>query len=97
MTIEIGGREAKVKKRLIGIRDRYSVDFENGDDYTAKGNFVYHEYEIEREGEKVAEVSKKNWLRVRDTYGVEIVGEQEVALILAVTVCIDEMSHDLAT
>ena len=94
MTIEIGGREAKVKKRLIGIRDRYNVDFDEGDDYTAKGNFVDHEYEIEREGEKVAEISKK-WFRVRDTYGVEIEGEQDVALILAITVCIDAMSHDL--
>ena len=31
MMIEIGGREAKVKKRLIGIRDRYNVDFDEGD------------------------------------------------------------------
>ena len=96
MTIEVGGREAKVKKRLIGIRDRYNVDFEEGDDYTAKGNFIDHEYEIERDGEKVAEISKK-WFRVRDTYGVEIMGDEDVALILAVTVCIDEMSHDLGT
>jgi len=87
-------REAEVKKRLIGIRDRYSVDFDEGDDYTAKGNFIDHEYEIERDGEKVAEVSKK-WFRVRDTYGVEILGDQDVALVLAVTVCIDAMSHDL--
>ncbi|MCZ3386158.1 MAG: LURP-one-related family protein [Actinomycetia bacterium] len=94
MTIEIGGREAKVKKRLIGIRDRFNVDFDEGDDYSAKGNFVDHEYEIERDGEKVAEISKK-WFRVRDTYGVEIDGGQDVALILAVTVCIDAMSHDV--
>lgn len=94
MTIEIGGREAKVKKRLIGIRDRFNVDFDEGDDYSAKGNFVDHEYEIERDGEKVAEISKK-WFRVRDTYGVEIDGGQDVALILAVTVCIDAMSHEV--
>ena len=47
-------------------------------------------------GEKVAEISKK-WFRVRDTYGVEIEGEPDVALILAVTVCIDAMSHDVGT
>lgn len=92
MTIEIGDREAKVKKRLIGIRDRFNVDFDEGDDYTATGNFFEHEYRIEREGEKVAEVSKK-WFRVRDTYGVEIEGEQNVPLILAVTVCIDAMAE----
>jgi uncharacterized protein YxjI len=92
MTIEIGGREAKVHKRLLGIRDRYVVDFEDGEDYTAKGNFLDHEYEIEREGDQVAEVSRK-WFRVRDTYGVEVSGEQNVPLLLAITVCIDALSR----
>lgn len=92
MTIEIGGREAKVHKRLLGIRDRYVVDFEDGEDYTAKGNFLDHEYEIERDGDKVAEVSRR-WFRVRDTYGVEVEGEQNVPLLLAITVCIDALSR----
>ena len=43
-------------------------------------------------GRKVAEVSKK-WLRVRDTYGVDIAPGQDDILILAATVCIDQMSH----
>jgi len=95
MTIEIGGREAKVHKRLLGIRDRFIVDFDDeGDDYAAKGNFLDHEYEIERDGHKVAEISKK-WFRVRDTYGVEIEGEQDAPLILAITVCIDAMSREV--
>ena len=41
---------------------------------------------------KVAEVSKR-WFRVRDTYGIEIVPGENDALILAATVCIDEMSR----
>lgn len=94
MTIEIGGREAKVHKRLLGIRDRFVVDFDEGEDYSAKGNFLDHEYEIERDGDKVAEISKK-WFRVRDTYGVEVEGEQDVPLILAITVCIDAMSREV--
>jgi uncharacterized protein YxjI len=93
MKIEIGKREAKVHKRAFGIRDRFIVELDEGDDYTAKGNFVDHEYEIERDGSKVAEVSKK-WFRVRDTYGVEIFGEQDLAMVLAITVCIDSLSHD---
>ena len=48
----------------------------------AKGNIVDHEYEIERGGDKVAEVSKR-WFRVRDTYGIEIAPGQDDALILA--------------
>ncbi len=58
----------------------------------AKGNIVDHEYKIERDGERVAEVSKR-WFRIRDTYGVEIASAQEDALILAVTVCIDQMAR----
>ncbi len=49
---------------------------------------------ITRDGDKVAEVSKR-WFRVRDTYGIEIAPDQEDALILAVTVCIDQMTNDV--
>jgi hypothetical protein len=45
-------------------------------------------------GDKVAEVSKR-WFRVRDTYGIEIAEGADDALILAITVCIDQMTHDV--
>jgi uncharacterized protein YxjI len=91
--IDIGGREATVKKRLIGIRDRFHVEVDGGKDLTVKGNFVDHEYEIERDGKQIAEVSKK-WLRVRDSYGVEVNDPADVVLILAVTVAVDALAHD---
>ena len=95
MDIERGGnRVATIKKALISpLRERYSIDVEGGDDMEAKGNIVDHEYKIERGGDQVAEVSKK-WFRVRDTYGIEIAAGQDDPLILAVVVCIDQMSHD---
>jgi uncharacterized protein YxjI len=94
MTIERESFEATVRKRLIGIRDRYLVELDDGEaGYTAKGNFVDHEYEIERGGDKVAEVSKK-WFRVRDSYGVAIDADVDPVLILAITVAIDALSHD---
>ncbi|HKH18040.1 MAG TPA: hypothetical protein VKA57_10975 [Solirubrobacteraceae bacterium] len=47
MEIERDGRWlATVKKALVGIRDRFSIDVEGGDDLDAKGNLVDHEYEI---------------------------------------------------
>jgi uncharacterized protein YxjI len=49
---------------------------------------------VSRGRETVAEVSKR-WFRVRDTYGIEIEPGQHDALILAITVCIDHMSHDV--
>jgi len=94
MEIERDGKTvATVKKALITpLRDRFAIDVENGDDMEAKGNIVDHEYKIERGGDKVAEVSKR-WFRIRDTYGVEIAPGQQDALILAVTVCIDQMTR----
>jgi uncharacterized protein YxjI len=96
-TMEIereGETVATVKKALITpLRDRFAIDVEGGDELSAKGNIVDHEFEIERDGDTVAQISKR-WFRVRDTYGIEIAPGENDALILAATVCIDEMSHD---
>jgi len=92
MEIERPGGNATVHKALVGVRDRFKIDVDGGPDMSARGNIVDHEYEIERDGHTVATVSKK-WFRVRDTYGVEIEPDQDDALILAVTVCVDAMTH----
>jgi uncharacterized protein YxjI len=87
-----GDTVATIKKAMITpLRDRFSIELEDGPELSAKGNVVDHEFEIERDGDKVAEVSKR-WFRVRDTYGVEVAPGQDDALLLAVTVCIDEMA-----
>ena len=93
MTIESGSTKATVHKRLIGIRDHYTIEVEGGEDLKAHGNIVDHEYEIERDGHQIAEVSKK-WLRVRDSYGVEVNDPADVVLVLAVTVAVDALAHD---
>jgi len=94
MSIELAdGRSATVHKKLLGIRDRYKVDVDGGEDLDAHGNIVDHEYEIERDGDTVATISKK-WFRVRDTYGIEIVDGEDVVLLLAATICIDALSDD---
>jgi len=93
MAIERGGESlATVHKALVGIRDRFSIDLEDGGELRAKGNFVDHEYEIDRDGTAVATVSKR-WFRVRDTYGVEIEPGEDDALVLAIAVCVDALSH----
>ena len=94
MEIEQGGKTvATIKKALVSpLRERYSVDVEGDKDLEAKGNVLDHEYKIERDGDKVAEVSKR-WFRVRDTYGIEIAEGQNDALIIAVAVCIDQMGR----
>lgn len=89
-----GHNVAMVKKALISpIRDRFTVKIKNGPDLEVKGNILDHEYTIGEGRDKVAEVSKK-WFRIRDSYGVEIEPGQDDGLILAVTVCIDQMAHN---
>jgi uncharacterized protein YxjI len=88
-----GDTVATVEKALVTpFRDRFTVALEAGGELSAKGNVVDHEFEIERDGEKIAEISKR-WFRLRDTYGIEIAPAQDDALILALTVCIDEMAR----
>jgi len=88
-----GQQVAMVKKAIISpVRDRFIVKIKNGPDLEVKGNILDHEYSIGEGRNKVAEVSKK-WFRVRDTYGVKVESGQDDIVILAVTVCIDQMAH----
>src|SRR5262249_6858253 len=80
------------KALITPLRERWVINLEDGPDLHAHGNFVDHEYTIERDGAKVAEVSKR-WFRVRDTYGVEVAPGENDVLILAATAVIDTMAH----
>ena len=89
-----GSRVAMIKKAIVSpVRDRYSVQIKNGPDLEVKGNILDHEYTIGEGRDKIAEVSKK-WFRIRDSYGVEIDPGRDDIIVLAVTVCIDQMAND---
>jgi uncharacterized protein YxjI len=89
-----GHTVATVKQAaLTPMRERLSVSREHGPDLDVHGNILDHEYSIEADGHKVAEVSKR-WFRVADTYGVEITDGQDEILLLAVTAVIDSMTHE---
>jgi uncharacterized protein YxjI len=88
-----GNRMAMVKKAMITpFRERWVVKVEDGQDLHVEGNVVDHEYRFERDGAKVAEVSKR-WFRIRDTYGVEMAPDENDVLILAATAVLDTMAH----
>jgi uncharacterized protein YxjI len=88
-----GHQLALVHKALISpLRERWKVDLADDREWKVQGNIVDHEYEIEEDGSKVAEISKR-WFRVRDTYGVEIAPTQDAALVLAVAIAVDAMTH----
>ena len=93
MRIERGGDTvATIRKALISpLRDKYKIELANGGELTVKGKIGDHNYKFERDGKKIAEVSKK-WFKVRDTYGIEIDPEEDDVLILAAAVGLEEMS-----
>ena len=93
MNIYRGGDvAAKVHNALITpLRDRFKIEVPGKPDLTTKGNILYHEYMVEREGTPIAVVSRK-WFTIRNTYGVEVADAEDALLVLAITVCIDMFS-----
>ena len=88
-----GEQIAIVKKAMITpLRERWVVKLDDGPDLHIQGNIVDHEYRIERDGAKIAEVSRR-WFRVRDTYGVEVSPGENDVLILATAAVLDTMVH----
>ena len=78
------------KALLTPLRERWKVDVHDGTELEVQGNVLDHEYDVESDGRKVAEVSKK-WFRVRDTYGVQIGPEADTLLVLATAIALDIM------
>ena len=87
--------EAKLHKALVSpLRHRWVIEADDIGQWHCQGNIVDHEYTIEDDdGHEIAEISKR-WLRVRDSYGVQVDPAVDIALVLATTVAIDRADHD---
>ncbi|WP_372347995.1 LURP-one-related/scramblase family protein [Streptomyces sp. KL116D] len=96
MVIERGDEElARIKrKRLSLLRNHYRVQLADGaTELDVSGKILDREFAIEYEGELLAEISRR-WLRVRDTYGVNVVREDaDPALLIAVAVCVIHLAE----
>jgi uncharacterized protein YxjI len=96
-TMEIEGSDgeklAVVKKALFTpLMEHFVVSMTHGSDLEIHGNILDHEYTIVDGRNKIAQVSKKLF-NLRDSYSISIEPGQNDVLILAVVVCIDEMTH----
>ncbi len=87
-----GDTIATVVKKVIGIRDRFGVDVEDGEDLDAIGNVVDHEFKISRDDDDIAVINKK-WVRARETYGIELAPDEDVAFLVAVIVAIEALAR----
>ncbi len=90
-----GGKVAAVVKKSLFtfLRCEFTVDVPGPNDLLAEGNFLDREYTFTRAGNLVAAVSKK-WFRLTDTYGINVVPDQDDVLILCSAVVIDLCCHE---
>jgi uncharacterized protein YxjI len=84
---------ATVKKEHFTLfRCRFSIDVPGPGDLEAQGSFSDYNYRFTRGRKTSAEVSMK-WFSMSDTYGVEVMDDEDALLILASTVVIDMICH----
>jgi uncharacterized protein YxjI len=85
---------ATITKALFSpFHDRFTVALADGGALSIDGDLFDHEYTLHRDQAVVAKVSKQ-WFAFTDTYGIDISSGEDEALVLAITVALDEMSHD---
>lgn len=91
-----GSKAAVVHNALLSpINDRWKINVPGGEDLVTSSGILQHEYHIKRHHKAIAEVSKK-WISLADSYTVELKEAFDAPLVLAITVCIDMMSHNNA-
>jgi uncharacterized protein YxjI len=85
---------AKIKrKRLSLLRNHYRVELVDGTELDVSGKILDREFVVEYEGEMLAHISRR-WLRVRDTYGVDVIREDaDPALLIAIAVCVIHLAE----
>jgi uncharacterized protein YxjI len=87
-----GDTAAKVHKKLFSpLRHKMVIELADGREWTAAGDIIEKNYEIEGDEGTVAATSRK-WFRIRDTYGIEV-DHPDVPLVLAVAVAVEELAE----
>jgi uncharacterized protein YxjI len=88
----LGQPVATVKREFTFFKPRFNIT-STLDNYTIDGNFWGMEFSILKNGSPIAQVSKR-WFAWRDTYGVDISGNEDFAFILSLVIVIDQVIHD---
>ncbi|GHH56633.1 LURP-one-related/scramblase family protein [Streptomyces umbrinus] len=95
MVIERGGEPLATirRKRLSLLRNHYRVALADGTELDVSGKILDREFVVEYDDELLAHISRR-WLRIRETYGVEVVRDDaDPALLIAVAVCVIHLAE----
>lgn len=84
------------KKRFTLFGDQFKVDMKDGsEDMVVKGDIMDRNYQIRRGGRQVARTRRKLLtLSIGDRYVMDIEDGEDDALLLAIAVIIDRISHE---
>lgn len=87
-----GQLAAKVHNAIIDpLRERFKIEIPGGQDMMTMGKVLWAQYDILRNQQQVAKISKQfSWIG-RDQYVVDVMQGEDDCLILAITVVIDMM------
>jgi uncharacterized protein YxjI len=91
--LDANGRSAaKVHNAIVDpLRERFTIEIPGGQNMTTMGKVIWAQYDVLRNGQPVAKISKQfSWIG-RDQYAVDILQGENDCLILAITVVIDMM------
>ena len=94
MDVERGGQVvATVRKAFFNVlSQRFDVDVAGGGKLQAQGDITNHEFQVTKDGEVVATVSKQ-WFVAELMYGIAIAPGQDDVLMLCIAIAVDEMSE----
>jgi len=83
---------ARVHNAIVDpLRERFTIEIPGGEDMMTMGKVIWAQYDILRNGQPVAKISKQfSWIG-RDQYVVDVLPGEDDCLILAITVVIDMM------
>lgn len=81
------------RKRFSLLRNHFRVALADGTELDVSGRVLDREFSVEYDGELLAVISRR-WLRVRETYGVDVVREDaDPTLLIAVAVCVINLAE----
>ncbi|HUN31787.1 MAG TPA: LURP-one-related family protein [Trebonia sp.] len=89
-----GGLVASVRPAFALFSQRYEIDLASGSELEAQGNFSGKDFEIRSLNGHVYGRVSREWLRMRDTYWVDVPDESNAPLMISIAVCIDRIHED---
>jgi uncharacterized protein YxjI len=84
---------ATIHKALFTFfASRFSIQLADGGELEATGDFLDHEFQVNRSDDQVIGASRA-WFSLHDTYGVRVADGFDPALALAIVISIEQMER----